>query len=565
MKIRAAFFNKTNLAEIIVLLILFLLLATISYSRIDESMSVVKYHLQSGFPSFINGFYDFQHSPGAFLACTLTLPQGNSADYGAAAFYLIPLFAFSKLFGGLSLGTMCLFTVTSSLVLLLVLYGWIRKYWGREVAFFAVFFLGYSAVFQEIARSGSYISFNVAFAAFWIFCLYEISKSRRSWPYLFLGVLTGAAFYVYGASRCLFLVACAHLILLTNDSRGRKFLWFFCGMSASIFPGILLKICTVKTSYHGLHRLWLFFDESHVNGFEELKLNLGSFLNRMLGGEQRIEPIVANDFHAHFLNRFLVIPLLAGMVHAFRRRNESKYALLWLTSLVIYLIPVFIASSPGYFEARRSLLYVIPTCVFVGFGTVELINFVRSVPNVFFKRVLWAVFFAGILWIVSSEFMYFHGRILRSSRDLGLLEFARKIDKAEIHGEIHYLQARSVDLSPNQISIYEVSPEPPILQIALMRGGKSLSQVVDMNDWTTVDLKSKAFYLVKSPLISQKEFDRLCLENGLHYELLVQSPVINWPRSKSPKLPKLRDAAFKLYCIKKASKTSLDEQIGKFS
>lgn len=534
--------------ETIIMFFLLLLLIVVSYANIDESISVVKYHLHWSMSSLTKNYDLYLHSYKDFLLNTLMFHTGGGSAGWKTAFYLLPLFTFTKLFGGLSLYNIYLFTITTSIISLLLFYYWIRKFWGREVAFFSAFFLGYSAVFQEIARSGSYISFSVIFAVIWIIFLYRCSKNKSTLSYFLLGVLTGITWYGYGTLRCLTLVACAYILLSSPEKRAKKFMLFLMGMLIIIAPGIILKLKTVNLQEYKepFHRL--FFDRENIRSLKELGQNIGYFLNRFLGGRQIMEPLITNNCHAHFLNRLLVIPLVAGIVRALKSRRDRKYLLLIVLSLAVYLTPLLITSSAGYRQARRSLLYVIPTYLFIGLGMDGIFIFVKSLSHIIFKRILQLLIFSVIIFIIISEFLFVNTHIIRGNRDLGILKFAKAINTLGIEGEVYYFELDvPLEGKMRDVSTYRFTRESDILRVALMNSRGNFPRLVKINGLTEINPSLKSFYLVKSPLIAEEEFAALCNKNALSFTLLIDSSVFNFKLTK--KNPKLKDRFFKLYFI----------------
>jgi hypothetical protein len=545
--------NSKNIEKII-LFVLLLFLAVISYVGVDESVSVVKYHFIFRIDLLVKNYNLYLHSLKDLFANTLLVYRGDSAAQWSTPFHIFPLFIFSDMLGGLSLRNIYLFTITTSLILILLFYYWIKKYWNSEIAFFATFFLGFSAIFQEFSRSGSYISSSIMFALIWIIYIYKCLNYEKAQPYFFLGLLTGTAMYGYGMLRSLFLVACVQIFLSRRGLRSKRFLLFFLGTAILILPGIILKINTVdfkncKDYFH------LFFDPANVHSLKELSVNLGNFSNRILGGNQIIEPYITNNFHAHFLNRLLVIPFIVGVVHAFRCKKEAKYRLLLIISFAIYFTPLFTAKA-GYAEARRSLLYVIPTYLFIGFGINGMLDFIKSLPSIISKQLLHFFILCGFVFIIFSESHYINYYILRNNRDLGILRFANNIKKLIAKGNLYYLEAEpnSIDIKKRKrfFSVYKGGKESNILEVALMDGKNNSFRLMPITDSRQIDLGPESFYLAKSPMITKEEFESLCKRNGFICRLIEETPVINFPSNSIFYRP--RDVSFKLYFISRQKK-----------
>lgn len=535
--------------EPIILLLLLIILIIISYTGVTESISVVKYHLHWDIGKLIENYNLFLYAPKDFFLNTLPLHQGDGQAGWRTIFYLLPLFICIKLFGGLSLKAVYLFTITTSIFFLLFFYLWVKKFWSKKVAFFATFFLGYSAIFQEIARSGSYISFSILFAIILIFYSYNCLNNGKILSYFFLGILTGIAMYGYGTLRCLFLVVCICIMFERSCFSRKRLALFFIGLILVILPGIILTINKLNPEYSNLHSL--FFDEElfTVGRFplSELKQNVVCFLNRISGGPQIILPIITNNFHAHFLNRLLIAPFVIGVIAGLKRKNDYKHLLLIL-SLAIYLTPL-ITTNSGYSQARRSLLYIIPTYLFIGLGVDKAIVFINSLSSIFFKRALQLFLLSGIIFIAISEVFYTNKYIINANRDLGLLKFADNIKKFETGENLYYLE------TINTMSVYVYTNEGIILEVALMSGKDTHPNVVIIKDLNEIPRQLKSFYLVKSPYISQQEYGGLCKKYFMNYKLLCASPVLNYlnysDRGLQSKFPE--DMFFNLYFIVRQS------------
>ena len=534
-----------EIIEIAVLFFLLFLLVKISYSNIHESLSVIKYHLQWHTHSLLKNYDFFLHSHNKFLLNTLQFPKGGGADGFVSAFYLLPLFIFSKLFGGLSLTVMYLFTVTSSIILLVLFYYWIRKFWDKETAFFAAFFLGYSAIFQEIARSGTYISFSLLFAIIWIIYLYKISEKMTVTSYFPLGVLTGIGFYGYGLLRGLFLVACLYIILSKDGRNGKKFLLFLTGMMIVIIPGVALKISMTGFARYKDNPILFFFDKEYIRTSGDFVRNIGLFWDRMLGGRQVIEPLLYNNSHAPFLDRLLVLPFLIGIAHALKKRHERRFLLLLVISLVIYLTPLLFTSSLGYREARRSLMYVIPTYIFIGFGMSAIFNFVGSLSGRIYKYLLRLVIFGGIAFIMFNNFLYFNKYIISSRRDIGILNLADQINNSKISGGVYYFERVRRVQTVLVGSLYMWELESEVLRLSMMGGMNGSLKIWDIGSFEQIKPGSKNFYLIKSPYIPEPRFETLCKQYHLSSKLLMISPITERTHHRSP------DNSFRLYYVTK--------------
>ncbi len=531
------------------LISLFVFLCIFSLSNIEESISLVKYHSITGISFLTENYQLFLHSPGDFVIRTVGLQTGDCEGGWRTLWYLGPLFVFSTLLGGLTLRNIYLFTITGSLAGLIFFYCWLRKTWGERVAFFAVFMFGFSAVFQEIARSGSYISFGVAVTIAWSFFLYESCVWKKALPFLGMGILTGLTWYGYGPLRSLFLVFCIFFGFYKAERKPKKFLFFLMGFFLMLLPGVFLKVAAVDWNCYREPLRELFFDQENISGFSSLAKNAGYFLDRISGGAQMIEPPLSNNVHAHFLNRLLLLPFVLGAIRAWQNRRDSRYLLLLLLSLLIYLPPLLFTSSRGYVFARRSLLYVVPTYLYVGLGMEQIVIFVQKVSAGWIRQGLRVIFAAGIIFVLCGEFSYFHSYIINHRRDLGLLSFAEAIRQRGLKGDLFYFEP---DIPPGgwtkDISVYNFSRESDILQLVLMRPRVESPQVKSLTPATGIQDAVGGGYLLRSPLIAPEQLEDICQQNGLMCEPILESPLINWKREKL--FPLRKGFSFGLYSVK---------------
>jgi len=484
-------------------------------------------------------YFLYHHYFNFFIFQTTAFHNGNSSMGSHSAIYLIPLFAFCDLLGGLSLKTMFLFTITTSLICLLLFYGWLLKNWGKKCAFWGTLFFGYSAVFQEFARSGSYLSYSILLTMIWILFFYKCAQMANPSLYGVFGFLTGLTWYGYGVMRGLFLAALAQIFL----SKKRKFstsLLFLTGMMLVIIPSIIIlyKNLSINHSlYHGAFHS-LFIDKENILDWNKGNLqsivieffrNLEIFVRRMLGGDQIIEPLVKDKFHAHFLSSLLVVPMLIGIGFAFKFKKDLKNKLLLLTSFIIYTLPL-LSSSIGYDDARRSLLYVLPTYCFIGIGMDIILKWLSNINKNSVKYFVSVLLIGAFAFIIFTEMKFVFQRIMVPGRDPGLLAFSQQIKDSNISGVLYYMEDNSV---------YFPVKESDVLKLALMTNGQLPVEIEDFPTDTGLAHLPKNFYFVKSPLIPDSIFKGWCAYHGLKIIPLIESPVKDRPEGSSS-LPPFR-------------------------
>ena len=487
-------------------------------------LDVVLVDLSDNYILYHHSFKDFLYHAGSFF-------RGSAVSGWNTIVYLLPLYIFCDIFGGLSLKTICLFTVTTSLISLALFYFWMRRAWGRQAALWGTLLLGSSAVFQEIARSGHYMAYSFLLVAIWLLYCFRNKETGNAWYFSILGFLTGLLWYGYGLIRGLALVAFVRVWRSKKTPKWISLVLFLSGMLAIIIPGVII----MREQHYNYHGPWRFsfIDEENIldNGkwnlhyiLNILCINFIIFVHRMLGGMQRIDHWLRSQSHAHFLNPYFVVPMLIGMRRTFRSwKLPSNQLLLWL-SLIIFVSPV-LSSTGGYAEARRSLFYIIPIYCFIGLGCKEIFDWVKRRNAAALKWLITFLLMCIVLVALNSEMRFIQSNIIFSKRDMGILAFADKIKKAGMHGNLYYLQ-RDRDNDFN--ATYRWIVESDVMRVALMENGQSNLEVLgltlkDLN----LALHFKDFYVAKSPDISQKAFNDWAFRNKLEYDLILESALRN--------------------------------------
>lgn len=533
--------NKKDIAEFLGVFFLFLLVALVSFSHIEKSISLMKYLFVYGIRSLSENYSLYQHSFQEFFAKTSLLHTGDSESGWRTVFYLWPLFVFSDLLGGLSLKTMHLFTITTSLVFLGLFYGWVRGAWGREAAFFAAFFLGFSSLFQEIARSGSYDVYSLLIGMIWVICFFHCSRSEKIRDYFLLGLLTGLTWYGYGILRYLTLVLLLQGLFLKGRRRFVVLGVIFAGMAIVLVPGFLMKLEAGHIDLARYHKpfYYLFFDQNtsfhQGQPWTEIGANL-VILGKRIFGAPEIMDRPLKDLHASLWNPFLAGPLLIGLWSVWRARRRPQERLLLLLALVIYLAPCLLANHG--IRSRRVLLYIIPSYCLIGLGLKEIVAWARRIPRIALKRavLILLVVVSGV--VMAQEVRFFRRSILSSRKDFGFLAFAERIRGTAFRGEMYYLEKKS---------ILRWAREGDVMRVALMDRGRSSFQVMSGGLNSAVPSAWGEFYLSRSPLVSESEFQEWCARHSLTASLIFESPVAGMTG-------KARGQYFRFYAVESASR-----------
>jgi len=514
---------------------LFILVSCISFYHVSQSISVTKYLLYMGMTDMVNSYYLYHHSFRDFFFQTGVFHPGNSESGWRTFFYLYPLFVYCDLLGGLSFERLYYFTIISSLCALILFYWWVRRIAGREAAWWMFYFFGLSSIFQEFARSGSYDIFSLLVAIAWIMYFFQFLNEEKPFrEYLIFGLLTGGVWFYYGMLRTFFLAVLVH-ILFTKDKRRNAF-FFLSGMGLVIAPSIGLLMWQHSAGANAYIDRENIFNvvNHHLSDFlMVIHNNVIIFLNRMFGEYDHIEMIHLDRIHAHFHHPLLSIPLIVGICVTLRRKTTQLPFLVLI--FLIYLTPMM-TSSWGFYEARRSVLCLIPNYFFIGIGMKEIFLEVQRVFNRHLRRLLFSIIFGCIFIICYQEVSFFKTHILNATRDPGLLKLSDDIKKNHFSGKLLYLEEKTYYLD---------TPGSDMLRISLLQNGKCIPDVVGLELADVVPKGLNQFYIVISPEISQKVFLKWCIENKIDPgKIVYQEPLVNMPNAMN------KGAFFRLYNAK---------------
>ena len=542
--------KKKNLVEILALSALFFLLVMISYYHVKQSFSLIKYGFPDGIEGLLRNYFRYHRSFSTLLSHTTTYNPGGSQSSNHNIFYLGPLFLFCDLLGGLSLKTMYLFSITISLVFIGVFYLWVKESWGKQTALYSAFFLGFSSVFQEFARSSTCHTYNLFIGMIWVLFFFYCSKTEHLKYFFLLGLLTGLTWYGYGTLRFLTLCVISYIIFLKNSRKLITFSVFLTGMIIVLLPGFLTLL--EKQHIYSIKDLTYIirccFDtktlsafETHRGAFRTILFNLNimghALLGALLGAKESMAPFPGPYAS---LNSLLSVPLLIGIWRTIRSGRKLQNQLLLLLFLSTFLVPCFILIH--FHFARQHLLLLIPVFCFYGLGTKEIVTWINNIRKRNIKYVI-ACLFAFLLYtILIQEMLFFKTVIISSQRDFtGLLTFVNKIKTNGPPTEnIYGLQGPT-----RKPYIYK---ECSLMRMALINKGQSYFQTIPINSNIPSLNLPKNFYLCKGPMISQQLFDTWCENNRLKASLILNSPVINMYQEKEPEL---YSNSYALYAIQK--------------
>jgi len=523
----------------IVLLTLFILLSGLSFYHVDKSILVVKYLFQYNIQYLPQNYFRYHHSLTDFISQTCIFHSGNSEAGWKTILFLWPLFLFCDALGGLTLTHICLFTVTTTLLTLILFYAWVRKYWGQQPAFWGTFFFGFSAIFQELARSGSYDAYSILIAMLWTILFYHCAGKAGVFAYAILGFFTGLSWYGYAMIRTLVVAVFVEIYYFARR-RWLSGAFFIMGMLLWIVPGVVILMNLLQQyGFHG-HLDVLFIDKENVVSVVQgdvLSLlgmilhNVMIFIQRMLGFNDYLDWPCGNQLHAHFLNHLLVIPMLVGLLHVFRSRQQLPGRLLLWLGAMIYVTPLC-TSDWANAEGRRFLFYVLPTYCFIGIGMGQIITWRKFRP----------LMILGICFVLISEALFTHQYIINGRRELGLADFADKLNERHEQATIIYLEKR-------QDSLYFFSNEGYLFNLLLQKNGQHFYTIKEaLLDLPLKEEQGKC-YLAISPMISNKEFLRWCQSNKLKLPQPVLQSAVKNPLLTYYRRTLVIQEPFKLYDI----------------
>jgi len=536
--------KRRDLVEIFVLIALFLLLSVFSLTHVDKSILVVKYLFQYNIQYLPQNYFKYHHAFSEFLFQTCIFHQGNSEAGWKTAFFLWPLFVFCDALGGLTLTNICLFTVITSLLTLILFYWWVRKNWGPQAAFWGAGFFGFSAVFQEFARSGSYDAYSILTAMLWIMLFFYCAQKATALSYGVLGFFTGLSWYGYSMLRT-FIVAALIEIFYFAKRRCLSGSLFLAGVFLWIIPGVIILLQVLhRYHFHGTLGVLMVDKENifsivkgDVHGFFEVIFhNFVNFFKRLLGFNDLMDCPSNNQAHAHFLNHLLVIPMILGFISVWKRRKEISGRLLIMLSAVIFLTPLF-TSSWANNEARRFLFYVLPVYCLIGIGMREIFLWRDSIKREDARSMAGIWIALCVSFVLLSEIQFSNKVILSGQRELGLADFADKLNERQESATIVYLEKK-------QDSFYYFSNEGYLLRLLLEKNGRHNYEVKETLLDTPLD-PSPTFYIVKSPMITNKEFRFWCQNN----RLVCGHSVLRSAIKNQSVEPLAGDEAFELYAV----------------
>lgn len=449
-------------------------------------MVVNKYISERGIESLYKNYDLFSENFHAFLTNTISLHPGNTRSGWRSFYYLLPLFLYLKIAGGLSLQNLYFFNFIISAVTVILFYKLCDRHFGREVANFSTLLVVFSSWFSEFAMSISYHTFTIMIAAILITLMFDCLNNAKLSTYLFLGIVSGLSLYYYGPIR--FLLPVVLILLFYKNKYPYKSRIYFC---AGFF---LLLIPSLLGNYDDIR----LFDRENIYFYTEPGFEKPFFLRwvdnlriyaSILSGRQ-IDPL-----HAALINKILVIPLMIGTLAVLKKWKDKSYRLLLMIAVAITLLPVF--TTFAHWQPRRFALYVIPIYMFIGIGLYYIIRYISSIKRKVLKVALYSFIVSMLVYIIAHEMLYVRVNIYTPKRDIGFIDLGLKISKSFVRGPLFYLRETPYRLCEADGGAY--------LLMLVLKNTKSDYKITQISNLADIEIQDEV-YIIKSPFISEKVF-----------------------------------------------------------
>lgn len=505
------------------------------FAAYENSMIPNKYMWEWNIGKLFKNYDLFSTDIRQFVANTISLHQGDTESAWKSFYYLLPLFVFSDILGGLNLQNLYFFNFMISALNIILFYKVCKRYLNGGSAAIGTFFLACASWFHEFTFSASYHPATILVALIIIDAILSCSNAAKAINYVVLGMLTGISLYFYGPIRYLWPVII--FVLFSSEHKLKTVSYFLLGFVPIVLASFLIGNAPSLS----------FWDEENIfwnnPGYNpslcyRIFENVRAF-SRALSGRY------ISLIHAKLINKALTLPLIVGLVYLARKANMRPYRLLAMVFLSITLLPVFITMA--HYQPRRFLLYCIPVYMIIGLGGDHILQMIRSIKSQFLKTVLCLIVMVITLSVVVSEARYARDNIWSGKRDIGLKALADKISAAHLEGPVFYLQE-----TPHQI--YEADDaESYLLMLLLKETGfhYPIKQIADLNN---IPLQNTA-WIVQSPLIAKDAFEANMIAKRWNYKELFASPYYfrrnysRWFTNCFKEAPGRSNYVFRVYAI----------------
>jgi hypothetical protein len=412
----------------------FFFMILISFVNIEQSYSPLKYYGYLELDKLLDHYNEYKTDFKSFLYNTYIFPTGNSSSSNKSFYFLFPLFIGIDLLGELNLANLYRIVVIFGLASIILLFLFLKKYWGSPIAFFSSVFYGFSPWFQELFRSHSYHGPSVFIALLILYIAFEILEREGKYQGILsflLGLFIGIGYYYYGMLRGLILFG---LIILwqKKNKRLKSLSLFFTGILLIVGLGIYLRFSSGG----------VFFDKEFF--LSEPKPWGLLFKQPFLIFYQIFTPkvIQAGDYnvvsHARLLLPILFLPFTLGVfISTMQKQKHNK--LFNLFSLILFFSILITTNC----QIRRMTLLIIPTYIYTGIGTFYIYTLIQKIKINRLAPLLKIIFTFIIILIILLQVLYINSKILNSERTLGFLRVAQEIKKQNISGKIFLLMKDS--------------------------------------------------------------------------------------------------------------------------
>ena len=512
---------KSRLAAYLGYVILFIGIS-LSFLNLSESISVDKFCFEWGIENLIENYHLFSTDFLGFWKATISLHSGDSESGWSSFYYLLPLFLFLKLLGGLSLYNLHLFVFLNAALLLIVFYVLMRRYWGAGAANIGILFFVFSSFFNEIATTAGYHTPTVLLAAVLMLSLFKYhylpSKKLAVW----LGLLSGLSWYYYGVIR--FILPVSVGVIACKKDNYKHLALFLLGLVVVCSIGFIFTVSNKGS----------FFDQENIfyqePGYQ--KVFYMTWFNNIRAFWAGLNGKTYHDSHARLMHTILLIPLIIGIVHVCKNIKYKANRLLIFFLFAICFFPVVITFA--HWQLRRYILYCIPLYILIGIGGRVLVDYIHSIRNKYYKNVCYILIAALTFQMIAGEFVIINNGIWhRRHERISLLSFGKEVKKYSCIKSFYYLRE-----TPHKL--YEVDAEAALLTLILER--EYCDKVRAVTSLEFLRNTENDVYIITSPHIQQEALLKECEKRSRNAELIALASYGEGPGEAEN---------FKLYAVKK--------------
>jgi len=513
------------------LILLCLFLMVFSLIGHKNGMVTNKYFSENNIEKLFKNYRLFSADFSGFTKATISLREEADTDHGWETFYyLLPLFIFLKMLGGLNLQNLYFFNLAIGIINLILFYRICEKYFNKQAAIIGGLFLTFSSWFFEFTMSISYHFASITVALILIYLMFECATNQKMVNFFFLGAATALSLYYYGPIRFIFPAVAIVLFNVENYS-SKRLVYFLSGLMPILILYFILSRSFIIELFDAENIFKTYPGEYNLPWFLRLRDNLNAFLSALSGGHIIKE-------HACLMHKLLSLPLATGIIYALKKSRDRRYRLLLFTSAAILILPVL--TTMVHTTPRRFVFYIIPVYMLIGIGGSWIVKAVSSVKRKNLRFALWLLIASLSICIIGDEFGYTTQRLWFKKQSPDFVYLAMIISELPAEQPLYYLRE-----TPHEL--FEDDSESWLLMLAIRnkKGDTEVKQIVNLDSLDFAD----GAYIIKSPLISRNTFEDLTKKRGLYYKELLSVPVGENYCSEEGCL-QYKDHALRVYIIK---------------